>query len=282
MPVLQLENEIMPQGKRRRLDPANLAGRWINTNSHGRGIQEIAIDVDRDEVRLRAFSIASEALCAWGTTQADGVYGSDVRAQTGMAFTARYDFGAFQTELQGNMNLGLLVVASFNRVGALGHDYFAREFYRRGDRAASPVSTPWSATSGHVGGDDPDELDRAATVLPFDGSEIFGDWWNTNLDSKGISRLRIDGDRNNTAVVSIWGAQVPDASQQASVRAALFALGSASRLAKAFSARYEANDVAITLQANIKQGVLVVASFTEFQGDDGRSNYFHREFYYRN
>jgi hypothetical protein len=281
MPVLQLENETMSQGKHRRLDPANLAGRWFNTNSHGRGIQEIAIDIDCDQVRLRVFSIGGEGLCAWGTTQADLIYGSDVRAQTGMAFTARHDFGAFQTELQGNMNLGLLVVASFNRTGALGYDYFAREFYRRGDRAASTVSAPWSATSGHVGGDDPDEFDRTAPVLPFDGSEIFGDWWNTNLDSKGISRLRIDGNQNNNAVVSIWGAQVPDASQQASVRAALFALSSGSRLAKAFSARYETNDVAITLQANIKQGVLVVASFTEFKGNDERSNYFHREFYYR-
>ena len=65
------------------------------------------------------------------------------------------------------------------------------------------------------------------------------------------------------------------------MQADLFALSSRSRLAKAFSARYQSGDVAITLQANIKQGVLVVASFTEFNDDDGRSNYFHREFYYR-
>ena len=64
------------------------------------------------------------------------------------------------------------------------------------------------------------------------------------------------------------------------MQADLFALSSGSRLAKAFSARYRADDFAMTLQANIKQGVLVVASFTEFDDDD-RSSYFHREFYYR-
>jgi hypothetical protein len=282
MPVLQLENEVTPQTKRSKLDPANLAGRWINTNSHGRGIQEIAIDIDGDEVRLRAFSVGSEALCAWGTTQADRIYGSDVRAERGMAFTARYDFGPFQTELQGNMNLGLLVVASFNRVGSLGYDYFAREFYRRGDPAASPAATPWSIVAGQVGGDDPDEFDRTPPALPFDGSELVGNWWNTNPDSKGITQLRIGAGEKDGAIVSIWGPQVPDASQHRSVKAALFALSSGSRLAKAFSARFEAHDVALTLQANIKQGVLVVASFTEFKDSEGRSNYFHREFYYRN
>src|SRR5947209_7782501 len=172
MTVLQLDNEVMPQTKRSKLDPADLAGRWINTNSHGRGIQEIVIDIEGDEVRLRAFSLGSEALCAWGRTQADRIYGSDVRAERAMAFTARYDFGAFQTELQGNMNLGLLVVASFNRIGSLGYDYFAREFYRRGDPAASPVSTPWSIVTGQVGGDDPGGFHRSTPALPFDCSVV--------------------------------------------------------------------------------------------------------------
>ena len=98
---------------------------------------------------------------------------------------------------------------------------------------------------------------------------------------KGISRLRIDGEGRNEAAIRLWGAQVPDRREREPVKATLFALSSGSRLAKAFSARYQAENVAVTLQANIKQGVLVVASFTEFRDDDERSNYFHREFYYR-
>jgi len=263
-----------------RLDPAGLAGRWINTNAHGNGVQELIIDVDAGAVALRAMSIRREGPCVWGTTRADLLCGSDPSARTAMSFTARYDFGAHQVELQGNVNLGLLVVASFNRIGADGYDYFAREFYRSGDRATAPVATPWSAAAGRVGGDDPEETVRAVPGLSFDGSEIFGDWWNTNPNSKGIARLRIDGNARNGAIVRLWGADVPVPTEWGAVQADLFALSSGSRLAKAFGARYRADDFAMTLQANIKQGVLVVASFTEFDDDD-RSNYFHREFYYR-
>ena len=281
MQVLRHQDDALAELGRRKLDPAGLAGRWINTNVHGNGVQELAIDVDRGDVKVRAFSVGGEALCAWGTTQADLICGSDTNARTGMSFTARYDFGAHQVELQGNLNIGLLVVASFNRVGSGGYDYFAREFYRSGDRAAAPAAVPWIAKSGRVGGDDPPEPVPAVPGLPFDGSEMFGDWRNTNPNSKGIARLRVDSNGSNGAVVQLWGAQSPDPVAWGSVQAPLFAFSSGSRLAKAFSARYQADGVAITLQANIKQGVLVVASFTEFANDDTRSSYFHREFYYR-
>lgn len=281
MNVFRRQDEVLVQSGRRILDPAALAGRWINTNTHGVGVCEIAIEIDRGRVKLQAFSASTNALCAWGTTDAALVCGTDVRSQTGMAFTAFYDFGAFQTELQGNLNLGLLVVASFNRAGAGGHDYFAREFYRCGDPATAPASVPWKEEMGRVGGDDLIEPNPAAPGLPFIGSEMFGDWLNTNPNSSGIARLRIDGDGSNGAILRVWGAQVPHPVEWGSVQASLFALSSGSRLVKAFSARYEADDVAVTLQANIKQGVLVVASFAEFKDDSGRSNYFQREFYYR-
>jgi hypothetical protein len=281
MLALRRQDEVMVQPGRRILDPGGLAGRWVNSNAHGRGISEIAIAVNHGRVQLCPLCAASNALCAWGTTEADLVCGSDVRAQSGIAFTAQYDFGGFQTVLQGNLNLGLLVVASFNRVGARGHDYFAREFYRRGDLVTSPMAVSWSAAFGPVGGDDPIERDPVEPGQPFDRSEMLGDWLNTNPDSNGILRLLIDDDGRNGAVIRAWGAQVPHPVEWGSAPAALFALSSGSSSAKAFSATYDTADVVVTLQANIKQGVLVVASFTEFCDDSGRSNYFHREFYYQ-
>jgi hypothetical protein len=281
MHTLRRQDDVTVQPGRRILDPGGLAGRWVNTNAQGRGIGEIAIAVDHGRVELCALGAAGNARCAWGTAEADLVCGSDVHARTGIAFTARYDFGGFQTVLQGNLNLGLLVVASFNRVGARGHDYFAREFYRRGDPTISPRAVAWSAAFGPVGGDDPIERNPVEPGQPFDRSEMLGDWLNTNPDSNGTVRLRIDDDGRNGAVIRAWGAQVPHPVEWGSAPAALFALSSGSSLAKAFSATYDATDVVVTLQANIKQGVLVVASFTEFCDDSGRSNYFHREFYYQ-
>jgi hypothetical protein len=281
MPALQDRSGATVKIDRRKLDPSGLAGRWVNTNAHGNGVQEITIDADPGAVELLAVSTANDRLCSWGTTRADMVYGADANARNAMSFTARYNLGGHRIELQGNMNLGLLVVASFNHRGAAGYNYFAREFYRSGERATAPVATPWSASSGRVGGDDPDEGVRAVPGLSFDGSEMFGDWLNTNPDSKGIVRLRIDSNAQNGAVVRLWGAGAPSPVEWGSAEADLFALSSRSRLAKAFNARYLAPDANITLQANIKQGVLVVATFTDFGDDDGRSNYFHREFYYR-
>ncbi|HXW23170.1 MAG TPA: hypothetical protein VEK73_00365 [Xanthobacteraceae bacterium] len=281
MEALQSHDDAMLESGRQSLDPSGFAGRWINTNQHGRGISEIAIRIDRGRVKLVAASTAAAGLCAWGETEADVLCGSDARARSAMAFAARCDFGAFQTDLRGNLNLGLLVVASFNRVGPHGHDYFAREFYRRGDPAASPMTVPWTAAAGRVGGDDPIEADPAAPDLPFVGSEMFGEWVNTNPVSNGITRLRIDDDRNGAAVVRAWGPPLPPAIEGGPIPAALFASSSGSRLAKAFSARYEANHVGGMLQAYINQGVLVVIAFNEFNDGSGQSNYFRREFYYR-
>jgi hypothetical protein len=281
MPALQDRSGATAEMDRPRLDPSGLAGRWVNTNAHGNGVQELTIDVDPGAVVLRAVSSGSDGPCSWGSAPVDVVYGADTSARNAMSFTARYEFGPHQIELQGNMNLGLLVVASFNRLGPDGYDYFAREFYRSGDRAAAPAAAAWSAAAGRVGGDDPDKAARVVPGQPFDGSEMFGDWWNTNPHSRGIARLRIDDNARNGAVVRLWGAQTPAPVEWGSAQADLFALSSGSRLAKAFSARYQAHDANITLQANIKQGVLVVASFCEFGEGDGRSSYFHREFYYR-
>src|SRR5215831_14096212 len=165
-------NDVMVRPSSIALDSTPLVGRWINTNPHTRGVEEIAMALDGGALKVRAFSVASP-LCAWGETQADLICGPDVRAQKGTCFTARYDFGGFQTEFQGNMNLGLLVVASFNRVGAGGYDYFAREFYRSGDPATASLSTLWTPATGHVGGDDPVEPERTPPGQAFDGSELF-------------------------------------------------------------------------------------------------------------
>lgn len=280
MSVLR-QDDVAVQPDRRALDPAALTGRWINTNTHSNGIREFAIEAGRTGVRLQAFSAAEPSLCAWGTTEAALACASDARAPTASAFAARYALNGLQTELQAYLNLGLLVVTSLNAVGADGYDYFAREFYRRGNSADAPRSVPWSPASGRVGGDDPIEPKRAAPGLPFDGSGMFGEWLNTNPSSRGIVRLRIDGDGNNRAIMRAWGAQAPQPAEWRPCPAGLFALSSGSRLAKAFSADYEADGVTVALQAVVKQGVLVVASFTEYKDDSGRPNYFHREFYYR-
>jgi hypothetical protein len=282
MQLFRLQDDVMVQHGRRTLDSEALAGRWVNTNAHGRGVCEFQIDIDDGRVKLRPFSMAGKSFCAWGTAEADLICGSSADSTTAMSFTAPFEHGPYHAEFQGNVNLGLLVVASFNRVGGERYDYFGREFYRRGDPTEAPAAIAGSRDLGPAAGNgQKTEPNAKKPGLPLIGSEMFGNWLNTNPHSTGITRLRVDHDGNNGASLWAWGARLPQPAEWGMVPARLFSLNSGSQLAEAFSARYEADGMAVVLQANIKQGVLVVASFTEFKDGSGRSNYFHREFYYR-
>ena len=104
----------------------------------------------------------------------------------------------------------------------------------------------------------------AETSVTLDVAPLVATWLNTNAASRGVAVYEIvrDGDS-----VTVNGAP-----------ASVFALETADRTAQAFSARLDLGDTIAELQANIKGGVLVVASF--HTRPDG-SGYFHREFYFR-
>jgi len=99
----------------------------------------------------------------------------------------------------------------------------------------------------------------------LDVAPLVATWRNTNAESRGVAVYEIERSGDGSVIVN--GAP-----------AAVFALETGDRVAQAFSARLRINDTVAELQANIKGGVLVVASF--HTSADG-SGYFHREFYYR-
>jgi hypothetical protein len=117
------------------------------------------------------------------------------------------------------------------------------------------------------------EVDAAAAL---DLSVLLGDWRNTNAEG-GLARIVCEpaGDGRLTihcyAGVRDWG----------NADAPVFALTFDARHAAAFSAVYDFGFEEVRLQANVKLGVLVVASFNRFRDDSGRSDYFGREFFYR-
>jgi len=117
---------------------------------------------------------------------------------------------------------------------------------------------------------------EVASAATLDLSVLLGDWRNTNGEG-GIARIVCEpaGDGRMTihcyASVRDWGlADAP-----------VFALKFEGRQAAAFSAVYDFGFEEVRLQANVKLGVLVVASFNRFNDESGRSNYFGREFFYR-
>lgn len=109
----------------------------------------------------------------------------------------------------------------------------------------------------------------------LDLSVIVGDWRNTN-PAAGIARIVCEAGDDGLTIhcgsdVRDWG----------TVKADVFAFEFDSSVAGAFSAVYDFGFEEVRVQANVKQGVLVVVTLNAFKDDSGRSNYFNREFFYR-
>jgi hypothetical protein len=113
-------------------------------------------------------------------------------------------------------------------------------------------------------------------------ADLEGSWRNTNAASRGIPRIDVARREpvagHEPLAVQVWGAGDHD---WGSVSASVFTDAIDSRNAMAFSARFDLGYADVHMQANIKGGVLVVATFNRFKDDSGRSSYFTREFYWR-
>jgi hypothetical protein len=130
-----------------RLHPANLApprpriaieefaGAWKKTSETPQWIESLIVETGGDELNVSVFGSSSPSPQTWGRAKAGAIYSSGIATGDALAggFAARYRFDDFDVELQANLNLGLLVVATFIRfheAGAL-HDRFTREFFYR-------------------------------------------------------------------------------------------------------------------------------------------------------
>ena len=193
-----------------------------------------------------------------------------------MSFFAEADFGAMASRFQGNVNLGLLVLAGFHdfKDGSTRTNFFSREFYYfAGAQPAKPLAS--------ISGASPKNGSRH-----LDSSALAGLWENTNSASTGVPKLEI-WDSGEQLTVRAFGADESGLVDWGEVSGRAYGKDFQSYEAMAFSATFTAAlsghpaGMCCHLQANIKQGVLVVAYFTEFNDDSGRSNYFAREFYYK-
>lgn len=251
-------------------------GKWLNTNSESLGITRVISSIRDEALRLQPFGASAEGLCNWGEVKVGQVYADSVSSGRAMAFTTIYDFGFMQSHLQANVNLGLLVLAAFNtfRDGSGRSNYFSREFYRQVDASTSDWVGPAPGDHGFARAE---EQVPSRAPAPLDPKLLVGSWQNTNRQSKGVAHLRV----SRAGALSVFGAAQPSPVAWGEVTCEWFAKDPASTEAMAFSATYNLGFMQTHVQANVKQGVLVVAWFTQFNDDSGRSNYFSREFYYR-
>jgi hypothetical protein len=125
---------------------------------------------------------------------------------------------------------------------------------------------------------DTEEMGDAGGRL--DPAPLLGTWLNTNSASRGLVTIILTS-HASALTVHAFGADDPSPRDWGEVPGAIYAKSVDSPEGMAFSALYDFGFMATHLQANVKQGVLVIASFTYFKDGSGRAPYFSREFYYQ-
>ena len=119
-----------------RIEIEPMAGRWLKTNDKPQWIAGADVDVEGDQLRVRLYGGGlGPSPEDWGSVVSDIVYasGPDTTDAHAGAFVCRYAFDHCDVEVQANLNLGLLVVATwvtFKEPGPYANR-FTREFFRR-------------------------------------------------------------------------------------------------------------------------------------------------------
>lgn len=113
-------------------DVSPLVGTWVNTKKDTGGFARLVIDEREGRLFLRALAASTPELCDWGEVEAFA-YGDSVDSHKAQAVSAFLDAGFVEVAFQGNLNLGLLVLVTFNRFADGGGraNYINREFYYR-------------------------------------------------------------------------------------------------------------------------------------------------------
>lgn len=118
-----------------------MAGRWVKTNDKPQWISRVDVTVDGDDLLVRIHGGGeSPSPAEWGTVRTQTLYATGPANSDAIAggFLCFYDFPEARVEVQANLNLGLLVVATyvtFREAGPLS-DRFTREFFRIAEEAA--------------------------------------------------------------------------------------------------------------------------------------------------
>jgi hypothetical protein len=109
---------------------------------------------------------------------------------------------------------------------------------------------------------------------------LLGTWINTNRNASGIPKVVIEL-KEGTVWVRVFGAGESEAHDWGEVQAGVYTDGVGLHQATSFTTFYDFGFMDVRLQTYLAKGVLVIVSYTQFKDDSGRTNYFGKEFFYR-
>ncbi len=130
----KLQDRPQPGSETGRSEPADAApllGTWINTNVATTGITKAVVTPVNGDLTLRVFGAGEPEQHDWGEAKVKTVFADSIGSERAISFTAEYDFGFLETELQTNLAKGLLIITSLNtfKDGSSRSDYFSREYF---------------------------------------------------------------------------------------------------------------------------------------------------------
>jgi hypothetical protein len=117
---------------------------------------------------------------------------------------------------------------------------------------------------------------KALVDSSVDVAALLGRWVNANQHTEHVTSVVV-AERDSSLVVRLYGAADRPV-DWGEVEAVPYAF-TGSRTVAGFHARYSLGGASIEIAANVKLGILVIQTYTQF--DDGRLSQFSREFFYR-
>lgn len=251
------------------VDRSTFVDDWINTSESPQGWQSLRTTF-LDGVPMIYAHLAGGA----------GVEFSEITFYGGISSS---DLTAFSTErgdedsrvvLQGNLNLGLLVLATFKFSAAGGPGYFSREFFAR-SRLSVPIAPAPTANCG--------ALFEQITQPDSAGPEaLLGRWRNADFKTRGLLEIAMEK-RETGLTARVLGAPLSGSDalvDWGTADVGIFTcLDEAGHPSLSALATWDFDILKTHLQMRVPGGTLAVAGFNQFR--DGRMNYATREFFYR-
>jgi len=109
---------------------------------------------------------------------------------------------------------------------------------------------------------------------------LAGTWSNTNRQSTGIVKVIAD-DVDGELWIRFYGAVDGKLADWGSTPATLFFERNDEGMEQPFAVRWEHGFMTVVAHGFLRQGVLVILTFTRFKDGDPRSSYFSKEFFFR-
>lgn len=248
---------------------------WVNTNAEDK-VQGFRW-LESSRTGLRARCAGSGADLVWpadGLVRYCGISTADL-----VGFSAHRGFADGEVLLQGILNLGLLVLATYEIPRGGGPGYFSREFFAR-RAVAAPAASPEPAGAVVFG-----HLTRPA---PVDTAPLLGRWRNTDPAARGLLEITVeDGAAAAPARAGDLAVRAVGSGEEGPVdwgpaRTAVFAcLDEAGKASLSLLATWDFGFLETQLQLRLPAGALASAGFNVFKDGSGRPSYVTREFFYR-